>query len=154
MYVLGSVTIFLFAYTVSLNPRGQYVTVPGGEAVFRCSTEAVNTRITSVQWIVNNTLLSNRRDLTNHVTTEFSPIGNGVGALRFFDIPIAYNTTRIRCSTVAATGIISESISSTLVLLQGILAVFYLEIWFGGGGGGGGDKECVKVHEKRVRERD
>lgn len=73
--------MYVMHFVVHVLPRVRYVSIPGGDAVFKCTADAVNTRILSVMWIVNNTDLD-RLNLSN-VVSEFSPIGNGVGALHF-----------------------------------------------------------------------
>ena len=69
---------------------------------------------------MNNTNI-NRLNLAN-VTSDFDSIGNGLGVLHFHDIPRSYNMSQVRCIAVNdITGSTSESVNSTLLLLQGIL---------------------------------
>ncbi len=99
-------------------PPGEFVSFPGGNVDFTCLTSpASGDMIVSVQWIVNGSLLDTL--VLRGVSTEFSPISNGIGLLEFTNLPLEYNTTSIRCIVSFETGLTISSNEATLLLLQG-----------------------------------
>ena len=89
----------------------------GGDAVFSClSTSSL---VVSIEWLVNETDL-NSLQLTD-VNQGFEPIGR-VGTLRFDNVSLEYNNTRIQCKVYTSTEGEVLSKNSTL-LIQGLLII-------------------------------
>ena len=82
----------------------------GGEASFTCFTSGS----ASVQWLLNDSLMHTLNLSNVESTVDMSAGGRTVEILRFINLSMAYNSTRIRCS-------IDTTLSSddTLLLLQG-----------------------------------
>ena len=95
-----------------VNPPDEFVSVLGGTASFSCITSpGSNDLITSVQWLVNDTLLENL-GLENVVTT--------LGQLRFRMLSEYNNHTSIRCRASLISGTVSTSRDATILLIQGL----------------------------------
>lgn len=94
-------------------PALQFVSVPNDDAIFNCISLAPG--FGSVQWMVNETSIETLT-LTG-VTTEFSK-NIGLGSLAFTNLPLEYNSTRIKCIGTFESGVTRES-ESTMLLLQG-----------------------------------
>ena len=102
---------------VMVGPRDVVVSYPGGSATFDCisfSTETVD-----VHFLVNGSLFDS---LTlKNVTQEvlLNNMGQAqAGILRFEDLPVEYNNTRIQCRAELSIGSFVTSVVYTL-LLQG-----------------------------------
>ena len=93
----------------------EYVSAPGGRAVFTC----LGVSIVDVQWLVNGTELD-RLNLTNvKPMLETSPDGGSkIGRLVFTQLPIEYNTTTVKCIIITMNEILTATQNSTL-LIQG-----------------------------------
>ena len=89
------------------------VSTPGGEADCVCQPRGGG-RITSLQWLVNETLVETLQ--LNDATTTFQ---FGIGRLTFRNIPLCYNGTKITCTCAAIVNSVNVTQHSTLYL-QGI----------------------------------
>ena len=98
---------------VQLQPAGGFVSVPGGMARFSCSLQ--RQPISGVQWLVNGSSL---QDLNlRNVSATFSN-HTDTGFLRFSNLPLKYNMTRIKCSVNSSSRVIASE-SDILLLIQG-----------------------------------
>lgn len=113
------VHIDLCIAAVLVYPPDKFVSVPGGNATFICSSPsgARGNTITKVQWLVNGSLFD-PLDLLN-VSTDFFPFSNGFGILSFTNLPVEYNMTTIRCRAYFGFRTLTSN-NATLLLLQGI----------------------------------
>ena len=93
------------------------VGIPGDNFGFLCSDQSL-TALTSVQWLVNGTLLENSR--LENVFQHFDNISKTADLS--FDLPLEHNVTTIQCIG----NFVSENVSSETftLLLQGQLKNF------------------------------
>lgn len=94
-------------------PSGEYVSFPGGNATFVCTSTGMPIR--DITWMANTTELKE----SFNTTIEFADIGLGVGTLMFINITINYNNTEIKCRANHLSGAVVESNIATLLVLQG-----------------------------------
>ena len=88
--------------------------MPGGVAEFSCAIQGEE--ISGVQWLVNDTAL---QDLNlRNVSALFSSIVD-IGKLKFSDLPLEYNMTRIKCSVSTSNSDVIESERDVFLLIQG-----------------------------------
>ena len=104
-------------FVVSVNPE-EYVSTPGGNALFTCSTPGVSP--VDVQWLVNGTELGslNLMNVTSRLETSAS--GRKRGSLVFTQIPVEYNTTTVKCIAMTMNENLTAAQNSTL-LIQGVV---------------------------------
>ena len=109
-YVHSHKAWYSIVFTVFIVPGDVYVSTAGGEASFTCFTSGS----ASVQWLLNDSLMHTLNLSNVESTVDMSAGGRTVEILRFINLSMAYNSTRIRCS-------IDTTLSSddTLLLLQG-----------------------------------
>ena len=83
----------------------------GGEATFICIASTMP--IMNLEWHVNGESLSSLQ--LSNVVQLFS---HGVGTLRFDNVTVDYNDTRVQCLATTSSGEVVASTNSTL-LVQG-----------------------------------
>lgn len=98
-----------------IYPSGTYVTALGGEVNFNCLSVVVQAQ--NAYWYLNGLPLEehNRSD----ISISFEAIGNGIGLLRFSNVPVDLNGSRICCAIQTAEHERILSIECTILLLQG-----------------------------------
>ena len=95
------------------------MSVLGGAAVFRCLTTIPSLTINNVEWLVNRMPLTDVMIMSSFRNVSVSQ-RNGIGTLRFADLPLEYNNTQISCSATFSTGEVeSSTTTSNLKILQG-----------------------------------
>ena len=78
---------------VVLTPSDEFVSVPGGTAVFLCTT-SLTARIEMVEWMINGISLEDL-SINNNIMPTLNPIGAGVGILMFTDLQLDFNMTSV-----------------------------------------------------------
>lgn len=88
-----------------------FVSFPGGSAQFTCQALPLNQMI-SFRWYLNGTQFDNLNLTKFNVKSQFE---FGIGSLRFTDIPIEFNGTRVQCEIMQTS---SQSLISGIVSLS------------------------------------
>ena len=103
---------------MDVSPSGVFVSYPGGQANFLCSSVSGSNGqiIVDVLWRANETILTGDEDF---IVTEYASINGGVGGLTFTNVSTYYNNTDISCEAFLASGASYISNSATLLVLQG-----------------------------------
>lgn len=87
---------------------------PGGSAQYACHALPLNS-LNVVKWYVNGSLLEN-------ITNVESQFQSGIGTLKFTDIPVEFNGTRIGCEIVLTSSVMLFQEAS--LTLQGYSYVY------------------------------
>ena len=105
---------------VDVFPPGQYVSTIGGTATFTCSVS--DGPITGVQWLVNGSELEDLNLPMANVEAVFETheTGSGHGILRFRNVPVEYNETRVTCIAITVAMGMIRATDSSLLLEQGM----------------------------------
>ena len=113
-----------FFFLVSVLPEDHAVSYPSGAINFFCLSISSPT-ITGVEWMLNNTFLNEmeEKDMGGMtISQEFSAIFGGT--LRFLNVSEVFNNTVIRCRATVSTGDSVTSNDVSILLLQGIIAIY------------------------------
>ena len=95
------------------------IALPEGSAAFVClATTLTSDTITDIQWYLNDTLLHD--NVLGNTKTLTNLTGSGTGGLKFLNLSEALNSTRIKCRIEFASGVVHVSLTSSLLLIQGI----------------------------------
>ena len=101
---------------VTVIPK-QYVSTPGGYALFTCLiTSGVD--VVEIRWLVNGTESESLNLANVSSTVQMSTHGRKRGRLEFTHLPVEYNTTTVRCVVIATDQNLTAAQNSTL-LIQG-----------------------------------
>ena len=100
--------------TVRVIPQSRLVATLHGNAVFTCVCGGTGYVVTHVKWFANEGVLLENRN----VEIQFHPVPQ-IGQLRYTNLSMEYNMTRIQCSTVFDNGNNMTS-DDSLLLIQGL----------------------------------
>lgn len=112
----------LYHFVVSLYPANRFISYVNGSAQFTCQpfSSRENDMLVGIQWLVNGTQLENL--VLNQTGTNIETLFSDdleVGRLRFTNLQVNINMSRIQCKSKYYSGNTATSTGTTLLLLQG-----------------------------------
>ena len=105
---------WLYTGTVYVYPLGGVVSTPGGNASFQCiSTIPYGERGLRIQWLMNESVALVNETIGRRIAVAY--VSDDIPVLRFTEIPLEFNQTKIQCNASLSSG---NQFVSEIALLQ------------------------------------